>query len=238
MKLVFSRKGFDSAAGRAPSPIIHGRPVSMPIPTTRRSVTRYADLGLGEVVERVTRGRIGRDHLCHEDPMHVGDACTFGQCGAAQSHLARAGVGVGDVFLFFGLFADEKSGERHHRIFGYLRVDALLDAADPVLRKLPRPHPHTLGEWNTNNTIYHGAGAVARHAPDDLRLTQPDGPLGHWRVPVWLHAKGLTYHGREERWGPPGLLHAAARGQEFVTDLGDDPAALAWVDAMLGLIRS
>ena len=73
----------------------------------RRSATTYDALGLGDVVERVTRGRIARDHLCHEDPMFTGGECLFGQCGSAQSHLRNNGVGLGDVFLFFGLFADE-----------------------------------------------------------------------------------------------------------------------------------
>jgi Nucleotide modification associated domain 3 len=36
MKVVFSRKGFNSSAGGAPSPIIDGRPISLPIPMRRR----------------------------------------------------------------------------------------------------------------------------------------------------------------------------------------------------------
>ena len=37
MKIIFSRKGFDSAAGKAPSPIIEQEPISLPIPTLERS---------------------------------------------------------------------------------------------------------------------------------------------------------------------------------------------------------
>ena len=75
MRIVFSRKGFDSGSGGAPSPILSGKPVSLPIPTTHRSHTSYEQLGLGDVVEQQTRGRIGRDHLCHEDPMFFDNFC-------------------------------------------------------------------------------------------------------------------------------------------------------------------
>ena len=51
------------------------------------------------------------------------DRCAFGQTSAAQSHLKNNGVGEGDVFLFFGLFAEVGTGDPHHRIFGYLKVD-------------------------------------------------------------------------------------------------------------------
>ena len=99
MRVILSRKGFDTGSGGTASPIVAGRPISLPIPTRRRSATTYDHLGLGEIVERVTRGKIARDHLCHEDPMFAGGQCLFGQCGAAQSHLRNRGVGIGDVFL-------------------------------------------------------------------------------------------------------------------------------------------
>ncbi|KAH2821890.1 hypothetical protein KXV85_002533, partial [Aspergillus fumigatus] len=72
MKLILSRKGFDSAAGKAPSPIVAGRPLSRPLPAAEKSPTPYEDIGLGDLVERVTRGKIGRYHRCHHDPMFVG----------------------------------------------------------------------------------------------------------------------------------------------------------------------
>ncbi len=58
MKLILSRKGFDSAAGGCPSPIIDGRPLSMPIPASGSSTTTYANLGLGKIVEQITRGKV------------------------------------------------------------------------------------------------------------------------------------------------------------------------------------
>lgn len=242
MKVILSRKGFDSAAGRAPSPIIAGRPVSMPIPASKNSVTTYADLGLGEAVTRITRGRMSGKDLCHHDPMFVGAECIFGQTGAAQSHLARNGIGPGDLFLFFGLFADEVTAERHHRFFGYLKVRTctevgkLGEAERENLRSLG--HPHVMGTWSGNDMIYRGEGMAASRARDDLRLTRPGGPLSQWLVPDWLRCLGLTYHGRESRWAIPGELSAVARGQEFVCDIGEDPDARNWADALVQAIRS
>jgi hypothetical protein len=242
MRIIFSRKGFDTGSGGAPSPIIDGRPVSLPIPTKRRSPTCYHDLGLGDVVERVTRGRIGPDHLCHEDPMFFDGRCLFGQCSAAQSHLRRQGVGIGDVFLFFGLFADEMSRERHHRLYGYMWVESLIvgDALRPtheVIQAAPRQHPHTMGEWNANNCLYVGPGKLAAHSDPRLRLTAEGGPLRLWDVPPWLTETGLSYHGRPERWRDGDQLEIVSRGQEFVADIGDRAEPRRWLDDIITVIE-
>lgn len=242
MRIVFSRKGFDSGAGGFPSPIIDGRPVSLPIPTQRRSVTTYGDLGLGDIVEHVTKGRMTRTNLCHHDPMFEDGHCALGQTGAAQAHLHRNGVTVGDVFLFFGLFADADGRNRHHRIFGYLEVQSVnaLDAepdAEDQPSSFSRRHPHTIGEWNPNNTMYVGRGCVAGTAPSLLRLSIPGEQLSQWRVPNWLRRAGLTYHGRPERWCGDARLTVVGRGQEFVSDISNTPDAAAWLDEMKAAIR-
>lgn len=238
MRIIFSRKGFDTGSGGAASPIVAGCPTSLPIPTRHRSVTTYDDLGLGEIVERVTRGRISRDHLCHEDPMFANGECLFGQCGAAQSHLRNMNVGVDDVFLFFGLFSDEETGERHHRIFGYLKIDEVISPVTRDLGELYRPHPHTIGEWNENNTIYRGVGMVAGNDHSELRLTQSGGPLKKWVVPDWLRSTGLSYHRNPERWLHDCRLEIVSRGQEFVADIGNDPTARKWLDGTIKAIQA
>jgi hypothetical protein len=237
VKVIFSRKGFDSSAGGCPSPIADGRPISLPIPTTRRSTTTYADLQLGDLVELATHGRIGRNALCHDDPMFAEGSCWFGQAGAAQGHLRRQAVGIGDMFLFFGIFADPDNGDRHHRIFAYLKV-VCCDAPGvveqhPDWNEPPRPHPHVEGEWNANNTIYHGPAAVAARATAALRLTSPNAPVNRWTVPAWLHECGLTYHGRDARWIGQTGLDSARRGQEFVCDIGDNEDAHWWLDSIV-----
>ena len=242
MRIVFSRKGFDSTAGGCPSPIVDGVPVSLPIPAQDRSRTTYAGRGLGVLVEQATRGRIGAHDLCHDDPMFSGAHCWFGQAGAAQSHLARNGVGIGDVFLFFGLFADPHTGERHHRIYGHMRV-ACHGSPDIVRqasqwKEPPRPHPHDLGDWGRHNVLYHGPGTMARSASAALRLTRAGGPLRHWAVPAWLRRRGLTYHARPERWPRPGELISASRGQEFICDIGRSRQARQWLATIIAAIES
>lgn len=239
MKISFSRKGFDSGAGGAPSPIIEGEPISLPIPTRHRSVTTYGDVGLGEIVERVTRGRISGTDLCHRDPMFQDGRCAFGQIAAAQSHLDNQGFGVGDVFLFYGLFADERGRDRHHRIFGYLRVSEKLAlgstplASPCCLEGFTHRHPHTIGAWNDNNTLYFGHGNVARSASQELRLSKP-GAVSNWRIPEWLRGASLSYHSKPTRWAIDGELNIVCRGQEFVTDsIAENVAARRWIDDII-----
>jgi Nucleotide modification associated domain 3 len=189
MKIIFSRKGFDSTSGGAPSPIINGVPHGLPIPTDKYpSETTYNDLGLGAALSKV-QNRYTAKCLCHEDPMFWDDKCAFGQTGASQGILKNRRVGDGDVFLFFGLFSESGSDDLHHRIFGYLDVERKFEIDAPangeeVWRRLeaegaPRRHPHTIatwdngGKWHKNNTIYMGRGRKAKKACDILRLTKP-----------------------------------------------------------------
>ena len=114
MKIIFSRKGFDSAAGGVPSPIVAGRPVSLPIPTKMPSPLQFADLA-GDVpalVADLTKGKVAPGRNCHLDPDIDPTHCSrqsgwrgaLGQDGAAQGHLAKQQVQPGDLFLFWGLF--------------------------------------------------------------------------------------------------------------------------------------
>ncbi len=243
MRIVFSRKGFDSSAGGGPSPIVDGRPISLPIPAGAASVTSYGDLGLGEHAARASRGRVGVDDLCHNDPMFVrppgsGGECLFGQCGAAQTHLERQGVGLGDVFVFFGLFAEEETHEPHHRIFGYLRVEEIVrlnDGAPDDLRSAG--HPHALAMHHSNDVIWRGPGRVADRASPALRLTVPGGPPSLWQRPAWLKRGGLSYHDREDRWLRGGRLRSVARGQEFVADVGRRKAPREWLETVIAEIN-
>ncbi|MFZ4661436.1 MAG: hypothetical protein ACOYNY_30795, partial [Caldilineaceae bacterium] len=73
MKLILSRKGFDSSAGGVASPLFpDGTLLSLPIPDQKGRVT-YANLGwgehqLGDLVEALTHGRIDRQTRAHLDP--------------------------------------------------------------------------------------------------------------------------------------------------------------------------
>lgn len=242
MKIIFSRKGFDSSAGGKPSRVIDGRPVSLPIPTIKRSKTTFGHLGLGDIVSAVTKSRISADDLCHYDPMFQDGYCAFGQTGAAQKHLHNQKVGEDDVFIFFGLFANRDGRDRHHRIFGYLQIDEIVAlGANPekpqCLNHFTHEHPHVIGEWNENNTLYFGRGALAHSAPDSLRLSKSGAAVSRWRIPFWLKSGELSYHSNCERWATEGELQVVARGQEFVTDVGEALAPRAWLDGIIATIH-
>ncbi len=234
MRIIFSRKGFDSAAGGGPSPIVDGRPVSLPIPAGVASRTTYGELGMGDHAAKASRGKLGAADLCHHDPMFLPDGtCVFGQVGAAQTHLANRGVGIGDVFLFFGLFREEETGEPHHRIFGYLEVERMVHLAhcDEAERETYRgiSHPHALEMHGTNDCLYIGPGRTARTAGSALRLTVPGGPPSLWNRPKWLGRGGLSYHDRADRWLRGGRIRSVARGQEFVAEIGRREAPRRWI---------
>jgi hypothetical protein len=249
MRIIFSRKGFDSASGGTPSPIIDGVPNGLPIPTDKYpSETTYKKLGLGDILSRA-KSRWTAEDLCHEDPMFWDDRCAFGQTATAQSHLKKRGVRDGDVFLFFGLFAEVGSTDRHHRIFGYLKVEELrLIGSQPrgdEVKGAQRKHPHTIAKWDAegkrwdeNNTIYLGPGRKAKRADPTLRLTKPGGPTSHWVVPQWLRETKLTYHRQEKRWLEDGTLRVVGRGQEFVAEVGDRPEPKKWLDEVIAAINS
>jgi len=248
MKIIFSRKGFDSSSGGGPSPIVDGRPLSLPIPAGTASETTYGDLGLGDYAAKASRARLGASDLCHHDPMFLtpcGEAptCAFGQHSAAQTHLEGQGVGLGDVFLFFGLYADEDTGEPHHRIFGYLQVEEMIALSQGVPQAmLDIAHPHALEMHSGNDVIWYGEGQQANRASDALRLTVLGGPPSLWKRPDWLERGGLSYHDRADRWLRGGKGHkrlrSVARGQEFVADIGRRQAPRDWLAGVIAEIKA
>ncbi len=215
-----------------------GVPISLPIPAGAASQTTYGDLGLGELASNASRGKLGPDDLCHHDPMFLPDGtCAFGQCGAAQTHLERQGVGIGDVFLFFGLFAEEETGEPHHRIFAYLRAEEMMPLSGGAPEELVElAHPHALAMHHSNDVVWRGEGRVAACASEALRLTVPKGPSSLWNRPDWLKRGGLSYHDRPERWLRGGRLQSVARGQEFVADIGRRKEPRDWLEGMIAEI--
>jgi hypothetical protein len=142
LKIILSRKGFNSSAVGCASPLLDGRPISLPIPASSPSLTSFGDLArpLPEMVRDLARGSIGLRDKCHLDPdidrtvlrsRRKGWRGALGQVGRAQSHLARGRIQPGDMFLFWGLFRPvskqdrtwQYAGPAVHAIFGWLQVD-------------------------------------------------------------------------------------------------------------------
>lgn len=268
MRLVISRKGFDSTAGGCASPILpDGTMVSLPIPDEQSSV-RYRDVqphghDLGALVADLSGGRHPRRSRAHLDPDLVPDAMPrapgwcplFGQAGGEQTVLARAGVGPGDVFLFFGWYRRVERVRRRwryvagapdqHVLWGWLEVADVLAATD--VARVPAwasYHPHvTAGARWRNNTLYvarpAAAGTFTRY-DERLRLTRPGAPRSQWRLPAWFAPRRgrapLGYHHAPWRWRRRGGhvdLASVARGQEFVLDTAQYPEATKWLRALV-----
>lgn len=237
MKVILSRKGFDSGSGGTASPILPcGTPVSLPIPDPR-SRTRYQDvrvagngLDLGALVHGLTKGRVRPGHPAHLDPdldhaaieRASGWMPAFGQTGAAQSHLAGCGVGVGDLFLFFGWFRDAelgkdgnwswaKRGRQMHAMFGWMQIGEILpiygNEADILdIRPWLKGHPHMNRRQDAANHIYvateklsvpgltHLPGAGTFKALTDVRtLTDlTQSKRSFWALPNFLHPETGT----------------------------------------------
>ena len=179
MKIILSRKGFDSGSGGCPSPILpDGRLVVLPIPDPRSSI-RYNDISLsgteaGTLVTDLTGGRVRGADTAHLDPDIIPESLErqrgwrpiFGQRGAAQGHLRNNRVGPGDLFLFYGLFKEaEKEGARYrwkksaaasHIIWGWLQVDEILQVTPVLADKFDwmSYHPHFNHAEAKNNVIY------------------------------------------------------------------------------------
>lgn len=182
MKIILSRKGFDSSAGGCPSPIFpDGRLLSLPIPSSNAPV-QFSDLdfdgwSLGDVVKSLSNGNIAPTARTHMDPdLSFGSMNrkenwlpAFGQTDAAQSHLSNNCIGIGDLFLFFGWFRRviktingwryEPGAPDQHVIFGWLQIGEILNVGENVTgfsnsHPWLHLHPHLHGEWSQSNTIY------------------------------------------------------------------------------------
>lgn len=165
MRLILSRKGFDSGYGGYPSPILpDGRPVSLPIPD-RDGIPYSAlrvndDLSFSDLmrqlgISRIRAGRNGRLELdgarAHLDPDVAPGAIDrlpgwlpcFGQVGGPQGHLRNQGVGPGDLFLFFGWFrrtVETPGGLRYDKSEGFQALWGYLEVGK-VLSVAATPDP-------------------------------------------------------------------------------------------------
>ena len=121
MKVILSRKGFDSTNGGILSPIIDNRiMLSLPIPSKDRKKDniKYEELicdgvGLDKILHDLGYDLNKQPDCCHLDPDLVAsrrkepvkDWCpAFGQINQAAGYLRNCYVEEGDLFLFFGNF--------------------------------------------------------------------------------------------------------------------------------------
>ncbi|MCX6641446.1 MAG: hypothetical protein NTW14_13355 [bacterium] len=180
MKIIFSRKGFDSSNGCKPSPIMpDGSLCSLPIPSDDKikySDVSFKNMNLGVIVSSLTKDQIQPDQNTHLDPdlrfdaikRHPGWRPAFGQVDQAQTHLENHYIDCGDLFLFFGWFrqADydtnglvyQRGSKSFHLLFGWLQIGEIFKPSTET-SKIPDwaySHPHVQGAMgrNKNNTLY------------------------------------------------------------------------------------
>ena len=167
MKVILSRKGFDSANGGIVSPIFEdGTMISFPIPSG--DVDTYDSLEYNGM----TYSRILSDlkykggNNCHVDP-DLDDTRriekipnwvpAFGQINSSAAYLKNIGIEEGDLFLFFGNFHKVKLKDGKYTycrrtgdfyrdkdlqiIWGYLQVGKIVDS--PEEQKKLWWHPHS-----------------------------------------------------------------------------------------------
>ena len=173
MKIILSRKGFDSENGGIASPILpDGSMISLPIPSNDSVCfddLKYEGKTYQKLIEELRFGKkqtIGNH--CHLDP-DIRKEITkrpkewksiFGQCDAAETHLENQGVKEGDLFLFFGWFKKtvEKNGNLSfvhgakdiHIIYGYLQIGEIAKGRNVTKYSW---HPHSAYPGG-NNTMY------------------------------------------------------------------------------------
>lgn len=170
MKVVLSRKGFDSSNGGMPSLIMpNGDMVSMPIPsddTMRYDKLRYGEKSYLQILKELRSQFYLK--TCHADPdlasnrylkIPEGWRPSFGQRGAAASHLMKTvRLAPGDLFLFFGNFRWVETVNGRYRfmkntgcfrkdreiqaIWGWLQVGHVLDDPKVIAKEYPW-HPHS-----------------------------------------------------------------------------------------------
>lgn len=170
MRVILSRKGFDSANGGIPSPILpyNNQLISLPIPSKEDSIA-YSELLSKEysnyysIISSLQQHK--RKHIiqpsdtCHLDPdiYPIMDRSKnwkplFGQIGASQTHLQDNFIGKNDLFLFFGWFRyttlknqslsfDADRKYSLHVIFGYFQVEKIL-TKDSEIDSWMTYHPH------------------------------------------------------------------------------------------------
>jgi hypothetical protein len=233
LRLILSRKGFDSENGGVASPILPPDDTLLSLPITeerKESAIRYGDLNccginVGRIVSDLTKGGVRADARAHLDPdlnrdlyhpRSAGWRPVFGQVDAAQSHLRRHGVTIGDLFLFFGWFrrVELYENDRYrfarnapdlHVIYGWLQVGEIVPVNDAHSRApewVVGYHPHFCGERSDNNTVYissekltipgvkrdiPGGGTFRRFHPDLQLTAQWSRSRSLWRLPRWFY---------------------------------------------------
>lgn len=182
MKIILSRKGFDSANGGCPSPILpDGTLLSMPIPSddnVKYEELCYNNNKYSSLLEQLNpRGTYSK---CHLDPdirrnnrlINMPNwRPAFGQTSSSQGVLTNANVEVGDIFLFFGWFRQIELHDGKYRyvrknpndfyhssdlhvVFGYMQIGEIVKDSEKIADYYWHPHASSKYLTEANNALY------------------------------------------------------------------------------------
>ncbi len=263
MKVILSRKGFDSQYGGMPSPILpDGTLLSLPIPSKTDIETRYKDLCYGnssyyDIIHTLnSNNKIKEEYNCHLDPdiregiknRPTGWKPAFGQEGSSLRHLQNQGVGIGDLFLFFGWFKQTEfiDGMLHykqnapdwHVIYSYFQIGDIIETSNNIPTWLGQ-HPHAkIEKWEHPNIIYTAAsqlslcpqlsGAGCLNFSPKLVLTKKGCTRRIWDLPNFFRQIPITYNANS--WKKDSFV-SAAKGQEFIFEANEN--VLEWINKIL-----
>ncbi len=189
MKVILSRKGFDSSYGGQPSPILpDGTLLSLPIPSKNEYI-KYSDLSYQDksyyeiIKDLKPNTKIKSSHTCHLDPDIRHDAikregywkALFGQMGSAQGHLRNENVQEGDIFLFFGWFKETeivnqslryvKNAPDLHIVYAYMQIGHIYSSCSDIPPSAMY-HPHANKySIDKNNCIYEASEVLSLDDP-------------------------------------------------------------------------
>ncbi len=182
MKIILSRKGFDSGSGGIPSPVLpDGTLLSLPIPSKSGS-TAYRDIEYNgksyfEIIKELSPKTAKRleGSKCHVDPdlkytyvkYMPSWRPAFGQHGQSLKHLQNHAVGAGDIFLFYGWFRKTKIKDGRiqyierindntpdrHIIYGYMEIGEEIKDIKRIKENFPW-HPHALEQYTDKNALF------------------------------------------------------------------------------------
>ena len=251
-RVILSRKGFDSKYGGRPSPIFKNDDIfSLPIPQNGKSPKKYHELKFNgingtQALNEVSATQVTSEDFCHYDPALNDKIGLFGQAGSAQSELKNNGVGIGDLFLFFGWFKKTENPKIDiHKIFGWLQIEEILEGDDQIsnfLKKYNLSHPHDPRyRQYKNNTIYVSRKnfGLFKKFSKKLVLSAPNHTKSMWQFPKKYFANPAKKESKiflnRLKWKDNKNLLVDTNigpGQEFIFDAQEVPDISLWAKSL------